>query len=255
MERLDKATSFITRGGRANLENTVQNHRDLLEEALSSTKVVRTGFLDAKIDKLESRMAEVEAGIAKKFKKMGETIEVLKGEVSEDACRGEANAVDQLTRLLKKRAEQLAGFERELAGRRQQEENVVRILDQQITSAKTELQRETLDRGRAISDLKKSFENEMNGLADATKAEMTNGAASISSMSNRFGSELDIAFQALQVELGNRIDLAKAVMDMKTDIQNRARNEMETMSAARKQSHNDIQAMLDMALKKINQGV
>lgn len=150
----------MSRTPKANLENTLQNRRDTVEDALTATKGIRTTFLDSRVDKLETRMAETEAGGVRRYKKLAERIEAVRTEVGEDVRRSEAAACEQLTRLLRRRGEQLTGFERDLAGRRQQEENVVRILDQEITSARTEGQRETLDRTRGVSDLRKWFEGE-----------------------------------------------------------------------------------------------
>lgn len=222
---------------------------------MSAPKVARTTFLDSRIDALDKRLQEFEVNLVRNVKKLAEKIEVCREETDEESKRSEQSANDQLTKLLKRRQDQLGYLEKEVACRRAQEDQIIRLLDQQTTTCKTDIQREALERNKSIADMRKTFETEMNTIADGVRQEGAGAEAAVSAMTTRFGGELEIVGQNLEVELSNRADLSRAVVDMKADIQLRARNELETISAARKASQAEIQKMLEIANLKVNQGI
>ena len=252
---LDKCTSFIYRNAKDNVENDYVPQKELLEETMNATKSIRTNYLDTKIENFERKLHEFENNFQKTFKKMTEKLEEIKETVSGENEKNESYANEQFSKFFKKREDQINQVERELALKRTQENAVIKILEQEVVFMKSENQKETSDRTRSLNELKKEFESEIGNLNENVKKEGLAAGAALQEITSKFSNDLQVASQSLNVEINNRVDLGKAVMDMKSDILNRTKNELEVVSKSRVQSQNDIQKMLEIAFNKVNQGI
>lgn len=250
-----KYTSFLHRTTKNDLENNYQSQKEQVEENLASAKAIRTNFIDSKIENLERKIDSFESDSQKTHIKFCEMLHKIKNDSTENTRRLEIQAVENFNRFCKKRQEQISQIEREFSSKKCQDDNMIRIIDQQTTSAKIEIQREVTDRMKSTNDLKKTFDAELNALAQEVKKECMDSTSTMQQLTNKYSNELQTIAENLNVEISNRVDLHKAVLDMKTDIQIRTKNEIESLSKARVNSQKEVQKMLEIAYSKVSQGV
>jgi hypothetical protein len=223
-----------------------------IEDICSSTKVVRNDFLEKRIELLEKKLEEFEEAEKRKFKCVSETVKSLKDNLEHSIEHKEKQINLKLGNLLLVEEKMIGSLQSDIKNRKHQETKILKHLDDKICGLKGDLTREALERNESIEWTKKALDVDIPRVSEDVKSQSKLNEEFINGLVNKFNPEIQNLVQTLENERIGREEHENAVMDMKNDILDRARKEIDQEHNERLAFEENLYYLLDSACSKIN---
>jgi hypothetical protein len=223
-----------------------------IEDIYSSTKVVRNDFLDKRIEMLGKKLQEFEDSENQKFKTNTENLRNMKDNLERAIENKEKYIHLKLGTLLLDKEKQIGTLQTEIKNRKVQESKILKHLDDKISTLKGDLTREVIERNESIEWSKKALDIDIQKIFEEVNGQGKINREFLEGLIAKFNPEIKNLIQDLEQDRIYREDHEKAVTDMKNDILERARKEIEQEKNERMACEGNLYSLLESACAKIN---
>lgn len=231
---------------------TTLTSTNAIDDITSSTKVVRNDFLEKRIEVLEKKLEEFEEAEKKKFKGTSDLIKLIKETLEHSIEQKEKQIQLKLSPFLQHQEKTINMLQAEVKHRKTQETKILKHLDDKIASLKGDLARESIERNESIEWSKKALDVDIPKIAEEIRQQSKVNEEFIQGLVTKFSPEIQGLVQATESERHGREEHEKAVMDMKHDILERAKREIEQERNERIACEENLFGLLESTCAKIN---
>ena len=209
-------------------------------------------LLAGKILSLEERIESFAADAAKRYKQLKDTTKRIRTDITESREEREKDFEHKVAELLAVEKTFDETIETERVARKQEENKLFRVVDENYKLFKLELQREAEARCESAAEIDACLNTDIPRLVEGIKQECSDREETDQNILKKFQDEFTELGKEVQAEKTSREETEQAIFDMLRDVVERVKREIEIERRERQSAEESLLTLLEETCVKLS---